>query len=210
MEKNRRARVLLADDHTVVIEGVRAMLSQEFEMVGVAKNGRDLLRLAQELRPDVVIVDIAMPILNGLEATERLKGDMPECPVIVMSGQDGPTYVKAALRAGARGYVFKTRAEELSSAIRTVLRGKTYLPDTMDRRSLAEVSSDTACPLSPREREVLQLIAEGKSAKEIAALAGVSVRTVEFHRYNIMNKLSMRTTAELVKYAIQEGISTAR
>ncbi len=198
-------RVLLADDHSVVAEGVRAMLSREFEVVGVARNGRDLLKLAHELRPDVIIADIAMPALNGLEATTRLAADLPACPVIIMSGHDTPTYIRAALRAGAKGYILKTNAEELPNAIRAVLRGKIHLPASFQHHELEKTGMDSTNPLTAREQEILHLFAAGNVGKEIAALTGVSVRTVEFHKYNIMNKLSLRTTADLMRYAIQQG-----
>lgn len=198
-------RVLLADDHSVVAEGVRAILSREFEVLGVARNGRDLLKLALDLRPDVIIADIAMPAPDGIEATSRLAADLPHCPVIILSGHDSPTYIRAALRAGAKGYVLKAKAEELPTAIRTVLRGKPYLPATFALPPCGQPGNGASNPLTPREQEILQLFAAGKVGKEIAALVGVSVRTIEFHKYNIMNKLSLRTMADLMRYAIQQG-----
>lgn len=206
MKTPLRPRVLLADDHTVVVEGVRAILARDFELVGIAKDGCELLKLAPDLEPDVIVVDIAMPSLNGLDATVQLKQNLPNSPVIVMSGHKSSAYVRAALRSGALGYVAKTKAEELPDAIRTVLRGNVFLSSDVDRHALGKPEKQSESPLSPREREVLQLIAEGKLSKEIAAIMGVSIRTVEFHRYNIMNKLNLRTAAELTRYAIQEGI----
>ena len=210
MPQSRRPRVLLADDHTVVAEGVHALLARDFELAGVARNGIELLKMAHELLPDVIIADIAMPVLTGLEATERLRKELPDCPVIILSGHETPAYVRAAFRVGAQGFVLKTKAEELPDAIRTVVRGKTFLPQGFDPRDLAKPGKETASPLSFREREILQLIAEGKAGKEIAAMEGISVRTVEFHKYNIMRKLSLSTTADLIRYAIQEGIAVDR
>lgn len=200
-----RARVLLADDHAVVGEGVRAMLTSEFEVVGLARTGLDLLQMARQLKPDVIVADIAMPLLNGLDAAERLREDQPHCPVIIMSAHESPAYVHAAQRAGARGYVLKSRSEELPKAIRTVLSGGAIFPAS--EHSPATASSERSSLLTAREQEILQLLADGKSGKEIASLAGLSVRTVEFHKYNIMNKLTLRTTAELVRYAHQEGLT---
>lgn len=209
MDVSIRPRILLADDHTVVAEGVRAMLAKDFTVVAVARNRLELMKLAHELNPDAIIVDIAMPVLNGLDAAVRLAAEMPKCPVIVMSGYDGAAYIRAALRAGAKGYIVKTRAEELPQAIRTVLRGKCYLPDSLPHGTQIQSESASSSPLSPREQEILQLIADGKTGKEIAAIAGVSLRTVEFHKYNIMNKLNLRTSADLIRYAIQTGLVSA-
>ena len=207
-----RTRVLLADDHTIVAEGLASLLEPEYELVGRVQNGRDLLRAADELDPDVIVTDISMPLLNGIEALRQLKKMRPDVRVVFLTVHADVTYVTEALRAGARGYVLKqSAAEELRSAIRTVHEGGTYvtplialeLGDVLD----ADQASDSlAVVLTPREREVLQLLAEGRSVKEIAAVLDISPRTVEFHKYNVMEKLGLRTTAELTQYAIKHGI----
>ena len=179
------------------------MLARDFDLVGVAGNGRELLQMAYDLKPDTIILDIAMPLLNGLDAARQLRQIMPDCPLIVMTGYESTVYARAAFRAGASGYIVKAQSQDLPRAIRTVLRGKSFLSGAVRWRDLR----DPGNPLSAREREVLELIADGKAGKEIAAIMDLSVRTVEFHRYNIMNKLDLRTTAELTRYAIREGIA---
>ncbi len=207
-----RTRVLLADDHTIVAEGLASLLEPEYELVGRVENGRDLLRAAEELDPDVIVTDISMPLLNGIEALRQLKKTKPDVRVVFLTVHADVTYVTEAFRAGARGYVLKqSAAEELRLAIRTVHEGGTYVTPLIaaDLGSLldADQASDSlAVVLTPREREVLQLLAEGRSVKEIAAVLDISPRTVEFHKYNVMEKLGLRTTAELTQYAIKHGI----
>lgn len=207
-----RTRVLLADDHTIVAEGLASLLEPEYELVGRVQNGRDLLRAAEELAPDVIVTDISMPLLNGIEALRQLKKTKPDVRVVFLTVHADVTYVTEAFRAGARGYVLKqSAAEELRLAIRTVHEGGTYVTPLIaaDLGSLldADQASDSlAVVLTPREREVLQLLAEGRSVKEIAAVLDISPRTVEFHKYNVMEKLGLRTTAELTQYAIKHGI----
>ena len=207
-----RTRVLLADDHTIVAEGLASLLEPEYELVGRVQNGRDLLRAADELDPDVIVTDISMPLLNGIEALRQLKKARPDVRVVFLTVHADVTYVTEAFRAGARGYVLKqSAAEELRSAIRTVHEGGTYVTPLIalelgDLLDADEASDSLAVVLTPREREVLQLLAEGRSVKEIAAVLDISPRTVEFHKYNVMEKLGLRTTAELTQYAIKHGI----
>jgi DNA-binding NarL/FixJ family response regulator len=207
-----RTRVLLADDHTIVAEGLASLLEPEYELVGRVQNGRDLLRAAEELAPDVIVTDISMPLLNGIEALRQLKKTKPDVRVVFLTVHADVTYVTEAFRAGARGYVLKqSAAEELRSAIRTVHEGGTYVTPLIaaelgDLLDADQASDSLAVVLTPREREVLQLLAEGRSVKEIAAVLDISPRTVEFHKYNVMEKLGLRTTAELTQYAIKHGI----
>lgn len=207
-----RTRVLLADDHTIVAEGLASLLEPEYELVGRVENGRDLLRAAEELDPDVIVTDISMPLLNGIEALRQLKKTKPDVRVVFLTVHADVTYVTEAFRAGARGYVLKqSAAEELRLAIRTVHEGGTYVTPLIaaelgDLLESDQASDSLAVVLTPREREVLQLLAEGRSVKEIAAVLDISPRTVEFHKYNVMEKLGLRTTAELTQYAIKHGI----
>jgi DNA-binding NarL/FixJ family response regulator len=208
-----RTRVLLADDHTIVAEGLASLLEPEYELVGRVENGRDLLRAAEELAPDVIVTDISMPLLNGIEALRRLKKANPNVRVVFLTVHADVSYVAEAFRAGASGYVLKqSAAEELRSAIRAVHDGHRYVTSLIARDLLDEllaadeVAESLTAVLTPREREVLQLLAEGGAVKEIAAVLDVSPRTAEFHKYNIMEKLGLRTTAELTQYAIKHGI----
>lgn len=206
----RRPRVLLADDHTIVAEGLASLLKLDCELVGRVANGRDLLRAAEELAPDIIVSDISMPLLNGIEALRHLKKKDPRVKVIFLTVHDDVSYVVEALRAGAVGYVLKqSAAEELRSAIRVVEQGKTYVTPLVPKERIDELLSaaeSVGVALTPREREVLQLLAEGRAVKEIASILEISPRTVEFHKYNLMEKLSLRTTAELTQYAIKHGI----
>lgn len=210
-------KVLLVDDHRIILEGLRILLSQEpdISVVGEAADGREALVLARKLKPDLVIMDITMPELNGIEATRQLLADCPEAKVIALSIHADPRYVLEMLKAGASGYLLKQCAyEDLSRAIREVLANRAYLsPDVTQTLlkdyvqffSKEEASAYTT--LSPREREVLQLLAEGHSTKEVAARLTVSIKTIETHRQNLMRKLGLGSTAQLVKYAIREGLT---
>lgn len=209
----KRPRVLLADDHTIVAEGLASLLEPDYELVGRVDNGRDLLRAASELYPDVIVSDISMPMLNGIEALRQLKKANPGVRVVFLTVHADVSYVTEAFRAGASGYVLKqSAAEELRLAIRAVHDGERYVTpliatDLLDERLRVEGASESlAVILTPREREVLQLLAEGRSVKEIAAVLDISPRTAEFHKYNVMEKLGLRTTAELTQYAIKHGI----
>jgi DNA-binding NarL/FixJ family response regulator len=207
-----RATVLLADDHAIVAEGLASLLGREFSLVGTATDGLELLEAARRLRPDVIVADMAMPRLSGLDALRRLRADGLATPMIFLTMHADAQLAAEALRAGASGFVVKHAAgKELIAAIHAVLRGKTYLTTDL-AQEVAAALADPASPghgrLTPRQREVVRLIAEGRTMKEVAASLGLSPRTVETHKYQIMEALSLRTTAELIRYAIEHGLTT--
>jgi DNA-binding NarL/FixJ family response regulator len=211
-------RLILADDHKIMREGLRALLARqkEIEVIAEAESGRGVVELCAQLHPDVVVIDISMPDLNGIDATRQIVRDDPHVKVIALSMHSDKKYVKEMLSAGACGYLLKDSAfEELGAAIATVLKNKTYLSpqitDTVVKDYVGENApsgSVASTALSVREREVLQLIAEGKATREIAATLYVSVKTVETHRKQIMDKLGLNSIAELTKYAIREGLTS--
>jgi len=211
-------RIIIADDHKIVRNGLRSLIEKELdiEVIAEADNGRNAIRIALELAPDVVIMDIAMPDLNGIEATRQIIAALPGTKVIALSMHADKRYVMEMLKAGASGYVLKDNAyEELASAIRTVLGNRTYLSPQVaeiiigDYVKLAQTANDSVFSLlSAREREVLQLLAEGKSTARIAESLYISVKTVETYRQHIMEKLNIRSIAELTKYAIREGLTS--
>lgn len=208
-----RPRVLLADDHTIVAQGLASLLGEEFDLVGTAKDGRELVEKMDELEPDVVVTDISMPSLNGLEAMRRGLAGHRKIKFIILTVHSDVTYVTEAFRSGAQGYVLKqSAAEELREAIRTVLNGRRYLTPLVSHDVLGRLDerrgrhADVTLKLTAREREVLQLLAEGRSVKEIADLLNRSTRTVEFHKYNVMDKLGLHSLAELTQYAIKHGL----
>jgi DNA-binding NarL/FixJ family response regulator len=209
----RRPRVLLADDHLLVAEALKSLLAQEFDLVGVVEDGHALLEAARALRPDVVVADVAMPRLNGIEALIRLRQGGDRVPVVFLTMHRDVTFARRALDAGASGFVLKHSAPaELISAIRAALAGKTYLTPQLAAEVLdamkqgPERAHDPVSALSPRQREVLQLLAEGLSAKEIASRLSISARTVEFHKYQVMEALDLHTNAELTHFAIKHGL----
>ena len=204
-------RILLADDHPVVRQGFRALLEREgFEVVGEASDGREAARLAQALRPDLAVLDIAMPMLNGVDAAREVLKASPQTKPILLTVHTEDQYILEALEAGIRGYVVKTQAmEDLVQAIREVARGALYLSPRIAGTVVQAYLAKTELPpdpLTPREREVLQLIAEGQTSKEIAEILGVSAKTAESHRAHIMEKLGIHDTAGLVRYAIRRGL----
>lgn len=212
-------RVLLVDDHKIIRDGLRKLLEAQpgYEVVGEGADGREGVELARQLRPDVVIMDIAMKGLNGVEATQKILQDAPQTQVIALSMHSDAPYVSRMLKAGARGYLLKDCAfEELSVALGCVAERQLYLSPAITGvvvddyvRTLGTGKTKELAPeLTPKEREVLQLLAEGQSTKEMAGALGVSVKTVETHRGNIMNKLELRSIAELTKYAIRSGLTT--
>jgi DNA-binding NarL/FixJ family response regulator len=203
----------MADDHTLVLEGIRKLLEIEFELVGTVEDGRALLRAAEQLRPDVILLDISMPLLNGIEACRQLVKLMPKARVIFLTMHTDVVYVEEAFRAGGVGYLLKrSAASELSSAINAVMRGRRYVTPLIDwKESTVSVprkdANKTASErLSPRQREVLQLVAEGRANKEIAALLHVSEKTVDFHKSCIKRELMLNSTAELTQFAIKHHI----
>lgn len=203
--------VLLADDHQIVRQGLRVLLEREgFDVIGEASDGHEAVRLADQFHPDVAVVDFVMPLLNGLDASVRIQRLSPATRIILLTMYTEDQYVLEALRGGLKGYVIKTQAAgDLVRAIREVLRGALYLSPGISPMLLEAYRSQTdvpAEPLTPREREVLQLIAEGKTTREIAIVLGLSVKTAETHRTNIMRKLEIHETAGLVRYAIRRGL----
>jgi DNA-binding NarL/FixJ family response regulator len=212
-------RVLLAEDHTIVRKGLRSLLDSEngIRVVGEAADGREAIDQVGRLRPDVVVMDIGMPGLNGLESTRQIKKHYPDVQVLILTVHTGDEYVFQILRAGASGYVVKQAApKELISAIRAVGCGEAFLSPSISRKVVDEFVKNGAATtkwdsyekLTPREREVLQLIAEGHPTRVIAELLHISVKTVETHRAHLMEKLDMRSTAELTRYAISKGVIT--
>lgn len=206
-----RVRVLLADDHALVRQGLRALLEREgLEVVGEAAHGRDAIRLASSLEPDVAVMDVSMPMMNGLDATQELRQASPRTKTILLTRHDEDQYVTAALRAGVRGYVLKTQAAtDLIRAIQQVQQGQIYLSPGVSRAVVDGYLNKTGVSteqLSPRERQVLQLIGEGKSTKEVAQILGISVKTAESHRTRLMQKLDIHDVATLVRYAIRRGL----
>ena len=206
-----RPRVLLADDHTLLLDAFQKLLADECEVVGTVTNGRALLSTAAELHPDIVVVDVAMPLLNGIDAARQLKRLVPATRVIFLTMNEDPDVAAEAFRAGASAYVLKrSAASELITAIREVVKRRSYvtplitegLVETILQPSFAENPHE----LTPRQREVIQLIAEGHSMKQIAGILDITPRTVAFHKYRIMDLLNIKTTAELIQYAIKHHI----
>jgi DNA-binding NarL/FixJ family response regulator len=214
----RSVRILLADDHTLMREGLKGLLDKRegFEVVGEAGDGRQALELAGELEPDVVVMDIGMPDLNGIEAARRIVEKLPRVRIVALSMHQSERMVVEMLRAGASAYVLKMSAfDEVARAVEVVTRGERYLSPAVAGvvvdRAVVSASGDEATAfsrLTPREREVLQLLAEGKSSKEIAFDLEISARTVDVHRKNLMDKLDLDSVAELTRYAIREGLVT--
>jgi len=211
-------RILIADDHRMVRKGLVALLTAEetFEVVGEADDGRAAEQMASQLQPDVVVMDLRMPNLNGIDATRQILGESPKTKIIGLSANSDSRSATEMLRAGASGYVFKQSAfEELATAIRTVMQGEIYLSPSLADGILADYLKGSGREpgsvfgmLSQREREVLQLISEGRATKEVAAELRVSVKTAETHRRNLMEKLHVDSVAELTKYAIREGLTS--
>jgi len=209
---DRAIRVLLADDHTIVRQGLKLILAAQpdFEVVGEAANGRDAADLAEKLKPDIVLMDVQMPDLNGIEATRRMVAANSRIKVLVLSMHKEALYVREVLKAGARGYILKDAIDtELLSAMRSVARGDGYISPAVSGALLSDYREQSSNPLdtlSTREREVLQLIAEGKTNKEVATRLNLSVYTVDSHRGKIMEKLNLHSAGELVRFAMKNGL----
>lgn len=206
-------RIVVADDHALVAAGIKSMLETRFDVVAVVEDGWALVRAAAEHRPDIVLLDISMPELNGIDAARQIRQILPKTKVIFVTMYVDPTFVQEAFRAGASGYVAKRSAPtELENAIDTVLEGKTYVTPLVAKDFIESMLTGgeraTAGRLTPRQREVLQLVAAGLSAKEIAAKLHITPKTVEFHKSGIMRTLGAKTTSDLVKYAIRHGLAS--
>ena len=210
-------RILLADDHNVMRRGLRLLLENQrgFEVVGEASDGRRAVELAESLKPDVVVLDIAMPNLSGIEAAQRISGVLPNTPIVILSMHSDESYVLRALKAGAKAYLLKDSAEgDLIQAIRSVHEGKAFFSPEISRMLVDDYIreirmrgvEDSYELLTAREREILQLLAEGKSNKDIAGLLNLSLYTVETHRRNLQDKLNLHSVAELILYAVRKGV----
>lgn len=206
--------LVVGDDHTLFLDALCGLLANQYDLVGSAGNGRDLIKLVQERRPNLVLLDISMPVLNGIEAMRQLKKSLPATEFVVVTQQNNREYVAAAFQAGARGYVLKSSASsELSTAMHMALSGQYYVTPlvSVELATLLDPSKSPAklfeVNLTSRKREVLQLVAEGKTVKEIAFILAISAKTVEFHKTTMMDQLGLRTTAELTRYAIEKGIA---
>lgn len=211
MTNGKRARILLADDHALVSAGIAKLLENDFDLVGTVSDGRALVSAVKDRNPDVVLLDISMPVLNGLEAARQIRNDAPAAKLIFVTVHSDTPYVIEAFRSGASGYVLKrSAASELLTAVREVLQNNVYLTPLIRGAAVEDflkAPNDQEQVLSKRQREVLQLVAEGHSAKEIAKGLKISSKTVEFHKGLIMKKLDLHSTAELTRYAIENGIA---
>ena len=206
----KKPRILLADDHRIVAEGLKGLLEGEFELAGIVEDGRALVKAARELRPDVIVADISMPHLNGLDALAQLKRDDPDVRLVFLTMHRDAAYARRALEEGAAGFVLKhSAAAELVLAVRAALQGRTYMTPDLAAEVFRKINKEAADPLgalTPRQREILQLLAEGRSAKEIASALALSARTVEFHKYAMMESLGIENSAGLIRFAIKHGL----
>ena len=208
----KRARILIADDHNLLLEGYRLMLEPEFELAGSVEDGRALLAAAQTLKPDVILLDISMPLLNGIDAARQLSKSLPATKLIFVTMHGDADYVTEAFHAGASGYLLKrAAASELLTAIREALKGNYYVSPLVTRDVVEAWRSSAprrrhSNDLTDRQREILQLVAEGHSRKEIANVLNISVKTVEFHKGTLMRELNLETTADFTLYAIEHGM----
>ncbi len=209
--------VLMADDHSILLAGVRKLLEDQYDVAGMAEDGRVLMEAAERLKPDLVLLDISMPLLNGFEAARQLKKVLPETKILFLTMHASPQYVTEAFKAGGNGYLLKQSAvSELPQAIEAVLEGKYYLTPSITKPVIEKALKAEERPtvrgsiehLTPRQREVLQLIGEGKATKEMAELLALSVKTIEFHKNCLMKELDLHTTAELMRYAITQGFAS--
>jgi DNA-binding NarL/FixJ family response regulator len=211
----KRTRVLLADDHKIVLDGLKSLLEPEFELAGTVGDGRALVSAVEQLHPDVIVVDISMPLLNGIEAVRQIKKLDKQVKVVFLTMHPDVTYAIRAFEAGASGYVLKhSAASELLTAIHEAIKGRTYVTPMIAGELVQAYKGGTyrqteeAQQLTQRQREILQLLVEGNSAKEIANLLNISPRTVEFHKYNMMSKLELKSLSALIQYAIKHGFAS--
>jgi DNA-binding NarL/FixJ family response regulator len=213
----KKPRILIADDHSILLAGLKKLVEETYEVVGTVEDGRALIEAAGRLKPDLILLDISMPLLNGLDAARQLKKLVPDSKLLFLTMHSSPTYATEAFKAGANGYLLKqSAASELPQAIAAVLRGQTYLTPAITREVLEtalqpaeQALKHSLSSLTPRQREVLQLIAEGKGTKEVATILNVSVKTVEFHKGRLMEQLDLHSTLALIKFAIAEGLVNA-
>ena len=212
----KKPRVLMADDHSILLAGVRKLLEERYDVVGMVEDGRALLEAAERFKPDLILVDISMPLLNGLDAVRQLRKSQPDVKLLFLTMHASPQYATEAFKAGGSGYLLKQSAvSELPQAIEAVLQGKYYLTPSIAKPIIEQALKAEEKPavkgsiaeLTPRQREVLQLIGEGKRTKEVAELLKLSVKTVEFHKNCLMKELNLHTTTELVRYAIKQGLT---
>lgn len=204
-----RPRILLADDHLMLLDAFKALLEPDFDVVGIVPDGRMLLEVFSRLNPDVVLLDVGMPLLNGLDAGRQLKAQRRSVKLIYLTMNPDPDLASEALRLGASGYLLKSSAvQELKQAIEEALRGRTYITPLITRGVVSSLLTQGQArhELTVRQREVLQLLAEGKSMKEAAAILDLTPRTVAFHKYRMMEQLRLKTSAELVRFAVQHGV----
>jgi len=216
-EVTRRPRVLLADDHSLMLAGLRRLVEETCDVVGAVEDGRALVEAVQHLEPDLILLDISMPLLNGIDAARQIRKLHHPAKLIFLTMHTSPSYVTEAFHVGASGYLLKRSAPmELPLAIEAVLKGQQYLTPSITKPVLAQTMEREEAPaikgssvaLTPRQREVLQLIGEGKGTKAIASLLHVSVKTIEFHKTCLMKQLNLHTTAELMRYAITQGLAS--
>lgn len=212
----KRARVLLADDHRLVAEGLRSLLEAEFDVVGIVGDGQAMVEAAERLAPDVIVADVTMPLLSGIEAVKKLRETGSRAAVILLTMHQDVAYARRGIEAGAAGFVLKHSASsDLITAIRESLEGRTYVTPSLvadllrDPRESGKAPSDAPDKLTERQREILRLLAEGQSIKEIAHRLHLSPRTVEFHKYAVMRELHIDTVVDLVRYAVRQGIISA-
>jgi DNA-binding NarL/FixJ family response regulator len=211
----KRPSVLLADDHKIVLDGLKSILEPEFELAGTVEDGRALLSKSEQLRPDVIVVDISMPLLNGIEAVRQIKKVNPYVKIVFLTMHPDVTYAIRAFEAGASGYVLKHSASsELLTAIQEAIRGRKYVTPMIAGELMQAYQEgvhrqvEEAPQPTQRQREILQLLVEGRSAKEIAHMLNISPRTVEFHKYSLMSKLNLKSVSALIQYAIKHGLTT--
>lgn len=215
--RGNKPRILMADDHSILLAGLRKLVEDICEVVGTVEDGRALVETAQQLKPDLILLDISMPLLNGLDAARQLKKLLPDTKLLFLTMHASPIYATEALKAGGAGYLLKqSAASELPQAIEAVLKGQTYLTPAVTKSVLQagmlptqQAVKITVSGLTARQREVLQLIAEGKGTKEVATILNVSVKTVEFHKARLMEQLDLHSTAALIRFAIAEGLVNA-